>query len=57
LGLKGEGANGLATHRSVGRRWMLGVEIEDERVVVVQLGVRDPGVRIGVVAFPANEVL
>jgi hypothetical protein len=36
---------------------MLGVEIEDERVVVVQLGVRDPGVRIGVVAFPANEVL
>lgn len=52
LSLDGEAAGGADRSFRV-----LGVESEDQGVVVVEFHLGDPGVRIGVVAFPTDEVL
>lgn len=50
--MDGEASSG--GDRSVG---IFGVESEDQRIVVVEFRLRDPRVRIGIVAFPTDEVL
>lgn len=54
---KGEGPDGLTSCRGVSCSWVLRMEFENQWVVVVEFGVRNPRVRVGVVAFPADEVL